>query len=157
MAKAAIHPSEEWPLDGIPKERKRPRHESSARVVFYDLSRGVSCQARVSVRLSIDKTAYREVIESGSLYDSRLKGKYSNNFQTPVNDSFTSPNCSHFHSTFEGFINKPAKIASYDIQSNGAPLRSKAGFRTFPPPLLESTLGRTEGVVRELTYQNVSL
>ena len=153
----AIHASGERPLDGISKERKRPRHGSSAQVVFYDLSRGESCQARVNVRLSTDKTAYRQVIDLGSLYDSRLKGKYSNNFQTPVNDSFTSPNCSHFHSTFEGFINKPAEIASYDIQSNGAPLRSKSGFRTFPPPLLAWTLGRIEGVARELTCQNVFL
>jgi hypothetical protein len=153
----AIHPSGERPLDGISKERKRPRHGSSAQVVFYDLSRGVSCPGRVSVRLSRDKTAYRQVMKSRSfkLYDSRLKGKYSNNHQTPVNDSFTSPNCFHFHSTFESFINKPAEIASYDIQSNGAPLRFKSGFRTFPPPLLASTLGRIEGVVRELTYQNV--
>jgi hypothetical protein len=152
----AIHPSGEPPLDGIPKERKRPRHGFSAHVVFYDLSRGVSCPGRVSVRLPIDKTAYRQVVASGSLYDSRLKGKYSNDFQTPVNDSCTSPNCSHFHSTFEGFINKPAEIASYDIQSNGAPLRSKSGLRTFPPPLLASILGQIEGVVRELTCQNVS-
>ena len=152
-----MHASGERPLGGIQNERKRPRHGFSAQVEFYDLSRGASCPGRVSVRLSIDKTAYREVIELGSLYDSRLKGKYSNKFQTPVNDSFTSPNCSHFHSTFEGSINKPAEVASYDIQSNGAPLRSKSGFRTFPPPLLASTLGQIGGVVRELTYQNVSL
>lgn len=142
-----IHPSGERPLDSISKERKRPRHESSAHVVFGDLSRGVSCPGRVNVRSKTDKTAYSKVIESESLYDNWLKGKYSNNFQTPINDSCTSPNCSHFHSTFEGFINKPAEIALYDIQSNGTPLRSKLGLRTFPLPLLASIVGRIEGVI----------
>ena len=152
-----IQPSGERPLDNMSTERKRPRHGFSAHVLFYDPSRGVSCPGRVSVRFPMDKTAYREVIESESLYDSRLKGKYSNNFQTLVNDSCTSPNCSHFHSTFEGSINKPAEIASYDIQSNGTPLRFKSGLRTFPPPLFASNLGRIDGVVRELTYHYVFL
>jgi hypothetical protein len=45
-----------------------------------------------------------EKSELASFYNSRLKGKYSNNFQTPINDSCTSPNYSCFHSTFKGFI-----------------------------------------------------
>lgn len=51
----ALHPLGERPLDDISKERKQLRHGFSAHVVFYDLSRGVSCPGRVSLQLPTDK------------------------------------------------------------------------------------------------------
>ena len=78
---------------------------------------------------------YRNVVIFLPLYDSRLIGRSSIDFQAKVKDWFTAPSFSHSHLVSLGAKWIPTDSASRDIHRNAGLPRSKFEFLEFPPPL----------------------
>lgn len=89
------------------------------------------------------------------LYERRLIGRTSRNRHGPLRDSVTMIRSDMFGVLPNGDRRSPLAAASNAIHVNGGLVRSKVGFSTFPPPLMNASQYSNNNITApKLTYLN---